>query len=66
MRKIKFYRLNSEKTQREIAKEIGCTQALISMFETGKVIPGKKFKEAIAEALNRPEDEIFPREDNNE
>jgi len=66
MRKIKFYRLNSEKTQREIAKEIGCTQALISMFETGKVIPGKKFKEAIAEALNRPEDEIFPRKDNNE
>ena len=37
MKKLKFYRLFCEKTQRELAKEVGCTQPLISMFENEKL-----------------------------
>jgi len=60
MKKLRLFRLISGKTQRELGKEIGCTQPLISMFETGKVIPGKSFKEAIAKALSKQEKEVFP------
>jgi len=66
MKRIKFYRLICEKTQEELSEEIGCTQALISMFERGIVIPGTKFKEAIAKALNRQQNEIFGEEEMNE
>jgi len=49
----------AEKTQKQLSKETGCSQSLISLFETDKVIPGKSLKKAIAKALNRTEDEIF-------
>lgn len=39
LRKLKFFRLIDEKTQRQLAKEAGCSQSLISLFEKGKVIP---------------------------
>lgn len=66
MKKIKLLRLMAEKTQKELAKETGCSQSLISLFEKGKVIPGKSLKEAIAKALNRPQKEIFGEEEMNE
>ena len=62
MKKIKLYRLMAEKTQKQLAKETGCSQSLISLFETGKVIPGKSLREVIAKTLNRTEEEIFPGE----
>ncbi len=49
----------AEKTQKQLAKETGCFQSLISLFETGKVIPGNSLKEAIAKALNRIKDDVF-------
>lgn len=63
MNKLRLFRLMAEKSQKQLAKETGCSQSLISLFETGKVIPGKSLKEAIAKALNRIEDEIFPGKD---
>ena len=52
----------AEKSQKQLAKETGCSQSLISLFETGKVFPGKSLKDAIAKALNKTEDEVFPGE----
>jgi len=60
MKKIKLFRLLSEKTQKELAKETRCSQSLISLFETGKVIPGKSLKIAISKALGKTEAETFP------
>ncbi|MFC2167783.1 helix-turn-helix transcriptional regulator [Acidobacteriota bacterium] len=62
MKKIRFYRLLCEKTQAELANEIKCTQPLISMFESGRLIPGKDLRQAIANSLHKKEDEIFPLE----
>ena len=59
MRKLKLFRLMAGKTQRELAQETGCSQSLISLFETDKVIPGKSLKKAIARALKGSEEEIF-------
>lgn len=59
MRKLKLFRLMAEKTQKQLAKETGCSQSLISLFEAGKVLPGKSLRETIAQALNKTEDEIF-------
>lgn len=64
MKKLKFYRLFCEKTQRELAKEVGCTQPLISMFENEKLYPGPILKDALSKALNLPKDEIFAVENN--
>lgn len=62
MNKLRLFRLMAEKTQKQLTKDTGCSQSLISLFETGKVIPGKSLKDAIAKALNRTEDEVFPGE----
>lgn len=66
MKKLRLYRLMSGKTQKQIAEKVGCTQALISMFESGRLIPGNKLRKALARALNKTEDEIFPKEHLNE
>ena len=59
MNKLKLARLISGKTQKQLAKEIGLTQPLISMFETDKVIPGESLMKTIAMALSKSEDELF-------
>lgn len=63
MKKIRFYRLLAEKTQKQLGRETGCSQSLISLFERGKVLPGRSLKREIAKALNRSEEEVFPEED---
>lgn len=60
MKRLKILRVIANKTQRELAKEVGCSQSLISLFESGKVIPGKHLRESIAEALDAPKDDLFP------
>ena len=62
MQNLRLYRLLSEKSQRELADEVNCTQPLISMFESGKLIPGKDLRRAIACALHMKEDDVFPKE----
>lgn len=64
MRNLKYFRLMAEKTQRQLGKETGCSQSLISLFEKGRVIPGKSLKEAIAKALCKSVEEVFPSENN--
>lgn len=54
----------TEMTQKRLAAEAGCSQSLISLFESGKVLPGRSLREAIAQALNKSEEEIFPEEEN--
>lgn len=66
MRKLKLYRLMAEKSQKQLARETGCSQSLISLFEKGKVFPGKSLKKAISQVLGQPEDEVFPEENNSE
>lgn len=63
MKKIRFYRLLAEKTQKQLGRETSCSQSLISLFERGKVLPGRSLKREIAKALNRSEEEVFPEED---
>jgi len=63
MKKIRFYRLLAEKTQEQLGRESNCSQSLISLFERGKVFPGRSLKKEIARALNRSEEEVFPDED---
>ena len=60
MRHIKYYRLMAEKSQRQIAGEVKCSQSLISMIEKGTVLPGKSLRVAISSALNQKEEHVFP------
>lgn len=63
MKGLKLCRLMAEKTQKQLGREIGASQALISLIECEKVLPGKSLRIAISQALNTPESEIFPKND---
>lgn len=63
MEGLKLCRLMAGKTQKQLGREIGASQALISLIECGKVLPGKSLKIAISQALNTSEREIFPKND---
>ena len=66
MNGLKLCRLMAEKTQKQLGREIGASQALISLIECGRVLPGKSLREAISTVLNKPENEIFPKENDSE
>ncbi len=55
--KIKIKRLEKGLSQLELATELGITQTLMSIFESGRAIPPKDLLEKMAEILNcSPED----------
>ncbi len=58
--RIRLARVIEKKSQTTLAKEIGVSQALVSMMELNKIAPGEKLKEKIAESLNVKIDKLFP------
>ncbi len=63
MRKLKYYRLVSEMSQKKLGQEAGCSQALISMLERGQIFPGSDLRNAITRVLKVPSDILFSEED---
>lgn len=49
---LKAYRLAQNLSQTVIAKELGITRSAFSAWETGKTIPNKKHREALAKILH--------------
>ena len=58
--RIRLARVIEKKSQTTLAKEIGVSQALVSMMELNKIAPGEKLKEKIAESLNVKTSKLFP------
>jgi len=50
-RRQKAARMLKELTQHDLAQLVGCTEALVSKIETGRVEPDRELKERIARAL---------------
>ena len=46
-------------TQKELAEQTGISEAYISRFITGNMIPTAEQRRAIASALNTPEGRVF-------
>lgn len=66
MKGLKLCRLMAEMTQKKLGRDSGASQALISLIEKGKILPGESLRKAISKALNKPENEIFPDKNDSE
>ena len=49
--KFKKHMLNKNLTQSELAKELGATQGILSLWINGKSFPSPKFRKAIIKAF---------------
>jgi ribosome-binding protein aMBF1 (putative translation factor) len=45
-------------TQLNLARQVGCTESLVTKIETGRAMPEPRLKEAIAMELNIPTWEV--------
>lgn len=57
-RNVKAIRLDRDFTQEELARKIGCSESLISVWETGLYLPSLNNLIRIAEALKCSLDEL--------
>lgn len=57
--KLKLFRMLAGYPQKNIAQAIGVSQQYISLVETGRRPPSKKFKEGFSKLLGIPEKKIF-------
>ena len=57
--KIKYFRDKLEKSQTEVAEELGISQQLFSLYETGKVYPKLSMMKTIADFFGATIEEIF-------
>ena len=64
--KMKFARMEKDKSQIELAKRIGVTRQTIGMIEAGDFIPSLKLCFAICRELVKTLDDIFWEEEENE
>ena len=53
-------RIQAQKTQKEVAEEIGLSRGVYAMFEAQYAIPNKTLREAICSYYNKTENDIFP------
>ena len=63
-KKIKYYRLKKGLTSEQLAKEVGCTKAAISLYESEEREPSKEICKIIADVLGVPWVELISRSDN--
>ena len=64
-KKIKYYRLKKGLTIEQLAKEVGCTEADILLYEKEKREPSKERCKNIAAVLGVPWVELISRSNNN-
>lgn len=57
---FKILRVMKGKTQVEVAREAGITQAFVSLIETNKAIPVGETKEKLARILKTQSEQLFP------
>lgn len=57
--RLKKSRMEMKMTQGELAKEVGCTQSMISKIESGEKIPSDKVKVSISKVLKRSVEWLF-------
>ena len=60
-KKIKYYRLKKGLTTKQLAKEVGCTEAAISLYENEEREPSNETCKNIAAALGVPWVELISR-----
>ncbi len=60
---LKFEILNQGKTQKEIARQAGIREPILSQIARGQLIPNKIQRAKIAKAIEVPENELFRIED---
>ena len=63
-KKIKYYRLKKGLTSEQLAKEVGCTKAAISLYESEEREPSKEICKTIADVLGVPWIELISSSDN--
>lgn len=63
-KKIKYYRLRKGLTSEQLAKEVGCTKAAISLYESEEREPSKEICKTIATVLGVPWVELISRSNN--
>ena len=63
-KKIKYYRLKKGLTSEQLAKDAGCTEADISLYENDEREPSKEICKIIAAALGVPWVELISRSNN--
>lgn len=63
---IKAARAHKDMTQKDLAEAVGVSRQTINAIEKGEYNPTIRLCLAICRVLNRPLDELFWEEDNNE
>ena len=58
--KVKIERLKANVKQWELAQKAGVECSMLSKIETGRKRPSPSIKKAIAKALNKPVNFLFP------
>ena len=53
-------RIKAEKTQKQVAEEIGLSRGVLAMFESEYCIPNATLRKTISDYYDEPEDKIFP------
>ena len=64
--RIRLLRKALNKSQTELAQEVGVTQSMVAMWERGASLPSAAKLPDIARALNCTIDELFARDDGQE
>jgi len=57
---LKLARLSKAMTQFELSKQVGCSEKLISMFETTRSVPLPDMRHRLAKILETTPEQLFP------